>query len=564
MAITSNSTLRGDSRKNNVSKIISEDFDKYKNLRTKVATIVVSQIDSQDGWYSLQKTNKVLNAHPEIDTTRFCDFQEFLKKVFEVDYATEDRNGIEYVRLNAIKYAKISAKKRLMDFAFFPSPNEDIYGFDAALQDLAENKALHEIWYYGSSNQGKYPILESYLCQTFARLQDQDLEHADDSNWQKRIIIDENESNAIFNTGLVSHLFDPIYAVFNKNTFGGRQKWAFAMFVKSDDKEDQVLTRIFGDKRPLPAFYYASTSELVYDTRKKISSYNWDHIIDRCDRMPIEFLEDNVNFDYDRPHDREFWNDLASAIKDNSRVKKRFINRIEEAIEYALKRVEWNFKTSIPIYYPGQKTISFLLPLSLSTDEIDVDRIDVALVLEATDSNAYIAHTILTLEQAYKSARLITRPDSDWLMASNVQVSEDVNEDEDEFEEELVPVETIEDSAEEHLAQESSTLKSTIGPKILGKIELPSISKKSIFEKESQGKRLFIEDGNIYEGRIILNNGFKNIMCELFPHPLRIKGDSINGDYREDEVVEFVAKSEPNPKDSTKLFWYAIDVKLKD
>ena len=91
----------------------------------------------------------------------------------------------------------------------------------------------------------------------------------------------------------------------------------------------------------------------------------------------------------------------------------RIKNRITDAIDYAIKRVRWNFKTAIPIYYPGQKQISLLLPLAL----VDEDNIDVALVLEATESGAYIAHTILTLEMAYTNARLITRPDSDWLMA---------------------------------------------------------------------------------------------------------------------------------------------------
>ena len=60
-----------------------------------------------------------------------------------------------------------------------------------------------------------------------------------------------------------------------------------------------------------------------------------------------------------------------------------------------------------------------LLPLAL----VDEDTIDVALVLEATDSGAYIAHTILTLKMAYTNARLITRPDSDWLTAENISVS---------------------------------------------------------------------------------------------------------------------------------------------
>ena len=105
------------------------------------------------------------------------------------------------------------------------------------------------------------------------------------------------------------------------------------------------------------------------------------------------------------------------------RIKKRF----SDAIDYAIKRVRWNFKTAIPIYYPGQKQISLLLPLAL----VDDDKIDVALVLEATESGAYIAHTILTLEMAYTNARLITRPDSEWLTAEKISSTNSFNEYED-------------------------------------------------------------------------------------------------------------------------------------
>ena len=52
---------------------------------------------------------------------------------------------------------------------------------------------------------------------------------------------------------------------------------------------------------------------------------------------------------------------------------------------------------------------------------MDRNKIDCALALEADDSNAsYIAHTILTLKMAYNDARLITRPDSDWLVVDNI------------------------------------------------------------------------------------------------------------------------------------------------
>lgn len=95
-------------------------------------------------------------------------------------------------------------------------------------------------------------------------------------------------------------------------------------------------------------------------------------------------------------------------------MKRRLINRLDDAIELAQKRVEWNFKTAVPAFYPTKNTMSLLLPLDLTEN----DRPDVALVVELMESGAYIGQTILTMKMAYNNARLISRPDSDWLNTS--------------------------------------------------------------------------------------------------------------------------------------------------
>lgn len=96
------------------------------------------------------------------------------------------------------------------------------------------------------------------------------------------------------------------------------------------------------------------------------------------------------------------------------RIKRRLINRLDDAIELAQKRVEWNFKTAVPAFYPTKNTMSLLLPLDLTENE----QPDVALVVELMESGAYIGQTILTMKMAYNNARLICRPDSDWLNTS--------------------------------------------------------------------------------------------------------------------------------------------------
>ena len=436
-------------------------------LRKRISTILLSNLPNQQDWYELVKIGPVLKAaNIDYKNLGFARLIELLKVVFDDDFKSEVRGEISrpknYVYLNTSSYAeentipfspdtqgsktiisenqsikiiknskemKVTAYTKLMNFAAFPDKDGET-GFKYAIRQLAEEKALKENWFYGAPEEdpGTYPILKNYLLLTFERLLAEDEEHSDETTWEKKILT--TDTNAVFNTGLVDKLYEPVYALFyrNKNKKSSR-KWVFWTFVKSNDKEHQVLTRVFGTNLPSPAHYYNNTSELVYNIKKEIGSYNWDHFIDNCSRLPIDFLRDNgpTRFDYNQSPTPLFYKSLADAIKADPRSMNRIKNRITDAIDYAIKRVRWNFKTAIPIYYPGQKKISLLLPLAL----VDEETINVALVLEATKSGAYIAHTILTLEMAYTNARLITRPDSDWLTAEKISASNtSVDEDE--------------------------------------------------------------------------------------------------------------------------------------
>ena len=420
------------------------------SLKKQVSNIITEKLSSQDGRYDLINIGSVLMASGvDYKKIGIPTLKLFLRVVFQEDCKIEDRelgssfllksrdleannidtsssvknvNSSSSPQKTIQKVRRLSAFEKLMNFAIFP--NKD--GFNGAIRQLAEEKALKEKWFYGKQDPGNYPILRRIFLLTFERLLAEDEEHINDPTWKKKIRT--TDDYAVFNTGLVDNLYEPVYALFSKNLRNNAsRKWAFWTFVKSNDYEHQLLTRNFGSDLPTPAHYYNSTSELVYNIDKKIGSYNWDHFMDHCERLPIDFLKDNgPKFDYDQPKTELFFSKLAEAIKADPRSMYRIKKRIEDAIEHSIKRVRWNFKTAIPIYYPGQKQISLLLPLALTDEET----IDVALVLEATESDAYIAHTILTLRMAYVNARLITRPDSDWLTADNISSSKASKEEE--------------------------------------------------------------------------------------------------------------------------------------
>ena len=174
---------------------------------------------------------------------------------------------------------------------------------------------------------------------------------------------------------------------------------------------------------------------MLYDTQAGEPEIDMRHIIlDNAGRLPLNFLSENPpkEFTLKNPNilpinERlEYYRNLATAIEKDTKAYRNLTNRLKDAITLALKRIQWNFKTAIPMYYPTMDKMSLLLPLSLVDDEI----VDIALVAEKTKSGNYIGHTILPLNWAYSNARLVARPDSDWLVAEEIDTATDEDENE--------------------------------------------------------------------------------------------------------------------------------------
>lgn len=283
--------------------------------------------------------------------------------------------------------------------------------------------ALEEKWYYGAgtdASQEELPILRNYLNYTFKRL-----------CFEKKIIIrkdeERNEEYAAFNTGLVDKKYEYIYALFKQNTRYPTPYWYLLDFVVAGEDAGKTLNRFFN---PLPerADYFENRIEnMLYDSSTGALICDYTHIIaERTYRLPQEFIEDNCpanmlcidGVSLDEAYSSEDFNvrkayfqELGQKIRDNSRIFNRMKNRLEDAVELAKKRTEWNYKTAIPTYYPARNNGSLLLPLSL----VDEEHVDLALVVIRNPSGSYQGETILPLDLAYSNSRLVTRPDSDWL-----------------------------------------------------------------------------------------------------------------------------------------------------
>lgn len=118
-------------------------------------------------------------------------------------------------------------------------------------------------------------------------------------------------------------------------------------------------------------------------------------------------------FDWHYPID-VYYKHILDDERNKSRLPKDFLNSdnminiLNGAIDTMKKRVSANYKLAIPQYYDGK--IQLLLPLCLMSD----NKADVAIAVTKKD-NCYQGHTCLTLDMAYNNARLIAKPENNWL-----------------------------------------------------------------------------------------------------------------------------------------------------
>ena len=406
-------------------------MDKEKIL--KELTQIINSYKDEDGWADLALIGKSLSIKGiNYKAFGFLKLKEFIQDFepdIEIKIDTSHEVPILYARIASISSTKKTVKpsiqknnKSLLGWAWMGNYKDVILNL--------KNLALKERWYYKTQNpKFPYPILVKYLTYTFYRLS------SENNAVLNKIVV--SDKYAAFNTGLVDKRYEPIFALFEKNKVPGKQKWYFHEFcIPGEDKAGKILTSYFN---PLPkrAHYFNHISDMVYDINAPEPQLDWSHIIlENIARFPFEFMVENCPKDFELQDTTKmtiveqdnYFKLLAGAIENDSKVYRAIKNRLKDSVDLALKRIQWNYKTAIPMYYPKTNKVSLLLPLALMDDEI----IDLALVIERTHSGNYLGHTILPLAWAYSNARLITRPDSDWLIAEQIgqqTETEDVEED---------------------------------------------------------------------------------------------------------------------------------------
>jgi Domain of unknown function (DUF3825) len=253
----------------------------------------------------------------------------------------------------------------LFSFAVYPNYNDTI-------KFLAEDLASNEEWDYSDSHIKTYPILKNYLEFTFRKLKQ-----------EGKVIYTAGNKFACFNTGLVTSNLEDIFAFFEEYRNprpGSTVPFCFKAFLKESDNN---ILRHFSGNIPDIANFFEKPELLIFNPKCRLIP-DIDHIIqDNLSRFPLH---------------------LQRA--DNGELRRQIVGSIDEI----KKKVRTNYKIAVPQYYDGK--IQLLLPLCLTAGSPNPD---LALVVHKLNEDTYTARTCLTLKMAYNNARLIVKPQSNWL-----------------------------------------------------------------------------------------------------------------------------------------------------
>jgi len=228
------------------------------------------------------------------------------------------------------------------------------------------------------------PKLKNYLNYTFVRLVE--LEQHEPGRY---FISNADQEWTCFNTGLQNAYGVDLMATFQRykpkpealGRHDVRPDWVFKGCFATNDRQYRER---FGNRICEIAWYSNDSRDFVFDTSYSLDKEAFDHLFERArDRSGLSNASDEIVRNY-----------------------------LRGAIENLVPKIRRNYKIAIPVYFVEEKRMQLLLPFVSASDANDVS----SFVVDRDDANrSYRLKTIFDLDYAYFSARLITRPDKEWL-----------------------------------------------------------------------------------------------------------------------------------------------------
>lgn len=226
------------------------------------------------------------------------------------------------------------------------------------------------------------PKLRNYLNYTFVRLV-----ALEEGTPGKFFHFTADNELVCFNTGLQNTHAVDLIAIFQRykpkegHEEQIRPDWVYKGCYALNDKQ---YRNYFGSATPDIAWYSTNSKDYIFETSYHLDKDSFDHLFDRAkERSGLSNASDEVVRNY-----------------------------LRGAIENLIPKIRRNYKIAIPVYYVEEQRMQLLLPFMSASDVNEVS----CFLVERDDANkSYHLKTIFDLDHAYFSARLITRPDRDWL-----------------------------------------------------------------------------------------------------------------------------------------------------
>jgi hypothetical protein len=268
-------------------------------------------------------------------------------------------------------------------FRAIKTPSGDDY--DEPFKQIARNTwDRYESWQFHqprfvSKYRSEVQKLKNYLDYTFLRLVELEQLH---SGVYFKYSSDKNR--VCFNTWLQNQHQSDIIATFEKAKPNLAKPGCEWVFRGCHAPNDDGYRKFFPQEHPDIAWYSRDSRDFVFNTSYKLEKDTFDHLFDRAKERA----------------------GLPNASDEGIR------NYLRGTIESLVPKIKRNYKIAIQVYYVKEKRMQLLLPFPSASNK---DEFSSFLVERDDSTDTYRLKTIFDLDQAYFSARLITRPDQEWL-----------------------------------------------------------------------------------------------------------------------------------------------------
>lgn len=203
-------------------------------------------------------------------------------------------------------------------------------------------------------------------------------------------VLDRSRSRCLINTGLIDKFNNDIYVVDFHNNIEDIDKKRIELFRSKSSLVDIGFYKEDIMNLPKPIIFYNDVRELIFKANIEEFDLNdtrmLNHVLnERIHRFPEQYRDTSLNI-------------LAE--------------RVLSSLRTALKIAERDYKYIVPMYNLKFNCIQYLVPIHLNNTIEEGP--EVALVV-GEGNGFYHMYTILDLDTAYDNARLLCRPDSNWL-----------------------------------------------------------------------------------------------------------------------------------------------------